>query len=307
MARGALKRSRGTHRRRRDRRGRADGRDAPQSRSAWCASHWSHRSRVLSARRSTSRATAKACGGNRWCVRSKACSSCSTEDNGGMAAVRPAAVAGMFYPGNARALADEVDELLGGVEALAPRVGFPEGADRAARRLHLFRRRWRRAPTTRCAPRAASSGAWCCSARCIAWRCAGSRLPSDEAFATPLGSIPIDREALRFARGPAAGGDQRRGARARAFARGAAAVPAEDARRRSALVPFAVGAASVAEVARGDRAPVGRAGDADRHLDRPLALPRLRRGARASTARPSRASPASPPTSTTRKPAARRR
>ena len=40
-----------------------------------------------------------------------------------MAAVRPAAVAGTFYPGNARALADEVDELLGGAEALAPRVG----------------------------------------------------------------------------------------------------------------------------------------------------------------------------------------
>jgi MEMO1 family protein len=43
-----------------------------------------------------------------------------------MASVRPAAVAGMFYPGDARTLNADVDELLGGVEALAPRLGFPK-------------------------------------------------------------------------------------------------------------------------------------------------------------------------------------
>jgi AmmeMemoRadiSam system protein B/AmmeMemoRadiSam system protein A len=43
-----------------------------------------------------------------------------------MASVRPAAVAGMFYPGDPRALATEVDDLLGGVETLAPRLGFPK-------------------------------------------------------------------------------------------------------------------------------------------------------------------------------------
>ena len=43
-----------------------------------------------------------------------------------MASLRPAAVAGTFYPGNPRALSQEVDELLGGAEALAPRVGFPK-------------------------------------------------------------------------------------------------------------------------------------------------------------------------------------
>jgi MEMO1 family protein len=43
-----------------------------------------------------------------------------------MASVRPAAVAGMFYPGDPRALAAEVDELLGSVDAFAPRLGFPK-------------------------------------------------------------------------------------------------------------------------------------------------------------------------------------
>src|SRR6267143_1457192 len=43
-----------------------------------------------------------------------------------MASVRPAAVAGTFYPGDSRALAAEVDDLLGGVEHLAPRLGFPK-------------------------------------------------------------------------------------------------------------------------------------------------------------------------------------
>src|SRR5438445_714139 len=43
-----------------------------------------------------------------------------------MASVRPAAVAGTFYPGDSRALITELDDLLGGVEHLAPRLGFPK-------------------------------------------------------------------------------------------------------------------------------------------------------------------------------------
>src|SRR3954470_19857497 len=43
-----------------------------------------------------------------------------------MASIRNAAVAGMFYPGDAAALAAELDELLGGVENSAPRLGFPK-------------------------------------------------------------------------------------------------------------------------------------------------------------------------------------
>jgi AmmeMemoRadiSam system protein B/AmmeMemoRadiSam system protein A len=43
-----------------------------------------------------------------------------------MASVRPPAVAGTFYPGDPGALAAEIDELLGGVEQLLPRLGFPK-------------------------------------------------------------------------------------------------------------------------------------------------------------------------------------
>jgi AmmeMemoRadiSam system protein B/AmmeMemoRadiSam system protein A len=125
-------------------------------------------------------------------MRSKASSG---EDNDGMAAVRPAAVAGMFYPGNARALTDEVDDLLGGAEALAPRVGFPKAivvphagyiysggvaasaydAVRPAR--GIVRRVVLLGPVHRVAVR-------------------GLATVSDQAFATPLGEVPIDREAL---------------------------------------------------------------------------------------------------------------
>jgi len=112
-----------------------------------------------------------------------------------MAAVRPAAVAGTFYPGNARALADEVDALLGGAGALAPRVAFPKalivphagylysgavaaGAYDALRPARgVVRRVVLLGPVHRVAVR-------------------GLATTSDEAFATPLGSIPVDREAL---------------------------------------------------------------------------------------------------------------
>jgi hypothetical protein len=43
-----------------------------------------------------------------------------------MASVRPPAVAGTFYPGDPRSLAADIEELLGGVDQLAPRLGFPK-------------------------------------------------------------------------------------------------------------------------------------------------------------------------------------
>ena len=43
-----------------------------------------------------------------------------------MASIRSAAVAGMFYPADARALTAELDELLGGVEQSEPRLGLPK-------------------------------------------------------------------------------------------------------------------------------------------------------------------------------------
>ena len=43
-----------------------------------------------------------------------------------MGSVRPAAVAGMFYPGDARSLTTEVHDLLASVEQAAPRLGYPK-------------------------------------------------------------------------------------------------------------------------------------------------------------------------------------
>jgi AmmeMemoRadiSam system protein B/AmmeMemoRadiSam system protein A len=101
----------------------------------------------------------------------------------------------MFYPGNARALTEEVDDLLGSAGAAAPRVGFPKAiivphagyiysggvaasaydAVRPAR--GIVRRVVLLGPVHRVPVR-------------------GLATVSNAAFATPLGEVPIDREAL---------------------------------------------------------------------------------------------------------------
>src|SRR5437773_10155637 len=112
-----------------------------------------------------------------------------------MACVRPAAVAGTFYPSDSRALVTELDDLLGGVEHLAPRLGFPKALvvphagyiysgpvaarayDELAPARGIVRRVVLLGPVHRVAVR-------------------GLAAPGAEAFETPLGRIPIDREAL---------------------------------------------------------------------------------------------------------------
>jgi len=112
-----------------------------------------------------------------------------------MASVRTAAVAGMFYPGDARTLAAELNELFGGVEQSEPRLGFPKAlivphagyiysggvAAHAYEELAAARGIVKRVvllgPVHRVPVR-------------------GLAIPSDEAFATPLGAIAIDRAAL---------------------------------------------------------------------------------------------------------------
>ncbi|HEU4351518.1 MAG TPA: AmmeMemoRadiSam system protein B [Burkholderiales bacterium] len=112
-----------------------------------------------------------------------------------MLSVRPAAVAGMFYPGNPRALAAEVDDLLGGVSECAPRLGYPKAlivphagyiysggvAARAYDELGPARGSVKRVvllgPTHRVAMR-------------------GLAMPSAGGFATPLGTVRVDTAAL---------------------------------------------------------------------------------------------------------------
>jgi hypothetical protein len=116
-----------------------------------------------------------------------------------MEAVRPAAVAGMFYPGDPKALAAELDDMLGSVANLAPRLGFPKALivphagyiysgpvaahayDELAGARGVVRRVVLLGPVHRVAVR-------------------GVAAPSAESFATPLGRVRIDREALQALR-----------------------------------------------------------------------------------------------------------
>src|SRR6266849_8247024 len=116
-----------------------------------------------------------------------------------MAFVRPAAVAGTFYPGDSRALAAEVDDLLGGVEQAEARLGFPKALivphagyiysgpvaarayDEVAAARGVVRRVVVLGPVHRVPVR-------------------GLALPGADAFATPLGTVPIDRAALESVR-----------------------------------------------------------------------------------------------------------
>jgi len=113
-----------------------------------------------------------------------------------MSLVRPAAVAGTFYPGNPLSLAAEVDDFLGGTEQLAPRLSFPKALivphagyiysgpvaarayDEIAPARGVVRRVVLLGPVHRVPVR-------------------GLAIPTAEAFATPLGKVSIDRAALR--------------------------------------------------------------------------------------------------------------
>ena len=114
-----------------------------------------------------------------------------------MASVRAAAVAGMFYPADPRSLNAELDELLGGIDAPAPRLGFPKAlvvphagyiysgpiAARAYEELGAARGIVRRVvllgPVHRVPVR-------------------GLAIPTAEAFATPLGNIASNASASIF-------------------------------------------------------------------------------------------------------------
>src|SRR5689334_22517396 len=109
--------------------------------------------------------------------------------------VRRAAVAGAFYPGNARQLAEELAEIFDGVENLEPRLGYPKAlivphagyiysgsvAARAYDELAAARSVVRRVVLLG-------------PSHYVAGR--GLALPQADAFETPLGRIALDAEAI---------------------------------------------------------------------------------------------------------------
>jgi hypothetical protein len=139
--------------------------------------------------------------------------------------VRPAAVAGRFYPGEAAALAAEVDEMLAAAPAtsgprpkalIVPHAGYVYSGPIAASAYKLLMQHPRPTRVVLIGP-----------AHYVGLR--GLALPDATAVATPLGVIDLDGALMARARGAAAGVCVGGGARARALARGPAAVPAASA------------------------------------------------------------------------------
>jgi len=109
--------------------------------------------------------------------------------------IRPAAVAGMFYPGNAPQLALEVGELLDGVENVEPKIGFPKALI-VPHAGYVYS-----------GPVAAHAYDELAAARGIVKRVVligpahfvagrGLALPECELFETPLGRVRLDGEAI---------------------------------------------------------------------------------------------------------------
>ena len=114
-----------------------------------------------------------------------------------MSQIRAAAVAGTFYPRDARALQREVADLIDGVENLAPRFGHPKALI-VPHAGYIY--------SGAVAARAYDELA---AARGIVGRVVllgpvhrvpvrGLALPGVEAFDTPLGRVPLDADALRM-------------------------------------------------------------------------------------------------------------
>lgn len=111
--------------------------------------------------------------------------------------VRPAAVAGAFYPRDARELESDIAELLDGVENLAPRFGHPKALI-VPHAGYIYS-----------GPVAARAYDELAAARGVVQRVVllgpvhrvpvrGLALPGAAAFDTPLGRVPVDSEGVRL-------------------------------------------------------------------------------------------------------------
>lgn len=112
-----------------------------------------------------------------------------------MASIRPAAVAGMFYPGNPADLAHDLDRMLAEAQPRAsglvpkalivPHAGYIYSGPVAASGYALLK------PLAETINRVVLLG----PTHRVAVR--GLALPGADAFATPLGAVPVDHDAVR--------------------------------------------------------------------------------------------------------------
>ena len=193
--------------------------------------------------------------------------------------IRPAAVADTFYPRDPDKLRAVLSRHLAAADAaaadgadrppkllVAPHAGYVYSGDVAAL-AYAPLARWRGRIT-----RVVLLG----PVHRVAVQ--GLAAPTVSAFETPLGCVPLDLDALDSLRDLRQPGMDRRTARPRTCSGGAAAVPAERARRRFLAGAAGSGPGQPGRGGRGPRAAVGRRRDADRDQLRPVALPALRAG-----------------------------
>jgi len=164
-----------------------------------------------------------------------------------MSAVRPAAVAGMFYPADRNALAQEVTDMLeearerelgpGFPKALiVPHAGYIYSGPVAANAYALLR------PARGVVKRVVLLGP------CHRVPVRGLALPAADAFETPLGRVPVDAEAAALARTlPQV--SEYRATHAQEHSLEVQLPFLQEVLGEFALVPFVVGAASAGEVA----------------------------------------------------------
>lgn len=112
---------------------------------------------------------------------------------------RPAAVAGMFYPGDARTLASEVDAMLAGAVPPAPTFAQPKALI-VPHAGYIYSGPIAASAYALLAPFAAMIKRVVLLGPCHRIAVRGLAVPNAQAFATPLGEIPLDQEAIAAAR-----------------------------------------------------------------------------------------------------------
>jgi AmmeMemoRadiSam system protein B len=112
-----------------------------------------------------------------------------------MVSVRPAAVAGMFYPAAPRELAREVDDMLAHSAASGLAPGFPKALI-VPHAGYVYSGSVAAAAYDRLRPARGIVRRVVMLGPCHRVPVRGLALPEASAFATPLGQVPIDREAI---------------------------------------------------------------------------------------------------------------